>query len=55
MPLVGFGALVIGGLLGFDVFIGGLGSELTVKAGAWVGVGGIAFALILWAGRDKPA
>ena len=55
VPLAGVGALIIGGMLGYDLFIGGLGSELTGKAGAWAGVGGIAFALILWASRDKPA
>ena len=55
VPLVGVGALLIGGMLGFDVFMGGLGSGMTGKAGAWAVMGGIAFALIVWATRDKPA
>ena len=55
VPLAGIGALVLGGILGFDVFMGGGWEEQTEVAAAWV-VGGVAaVAVLVWASRDKPA
>ena len=55
VPLAGVGALVLGGMLGFDVFIGDGGREQTADAAAWVCAGVVAVAVLVWASREKPA
>ncbi len=50
VPLAGVGVLVLGGMLGFDIFIEG-----TRDGTAWVVVGAFALAVLTWASRDKPA
>ena len=55
VPLAGVGALILGGMLGFEVFIGGSGSVYTERSTAWVTGGAFALAVLVWASRDKPA
>jgi hypothetical protein len=55
VPLAGVGALVLGGVLGFDVFIGEPGGGYTEHVAAWVIGGVLALAVLAWASRDKPA
>jgi hypothetical protein len=55
VPLAGVGALILGGILGFDVFISGDGREQTEDAAAWVVSGVVAAAVLVWASHDKPS
>jgi len=55
VPLAGVGALIAGGILGFDVTIGGDGREQTEDAAAWVVSGVVALAVLVWASHDKPS
>jgi uncharacterized membrane protein len=55
VPLAGVGAMVLGGMLGLQVFIGGPGDGYTERTTAWVIGGVLALALLVWASRDEPS
>jgi uncharacterized protein YhhL (DUF1145 family) len=55
LPLVGVGALVFGGMLGFEVFMSGHGPGQAERETAWVICLVLAAAVLVWASRDDPA
>jgi hypothetical protein len=54
LPLTGVAALLVGGMLGFDIFVSSPGPDQTVRTAAWVVAGGVALAVMGWASRDTP-
>jgi len=54
LPLTGVAAVLVGSMLGFDIFVSSHGSGEGEKVTAWVLSGVLALLVLVVAGRDRP-